>query len=315
MSDAIAKAPAGERAAGTIYDLGYQHYNGERLGRANAIRTLMAYSFKAAFGAGRGGKAQAIPFLVLLFVFMPVFVMVAIASATGNANAISYAQYLPSVTFFLALFTAAQSPEVIVADRQYGVLSLYLSRSLSNIDYISAKLIAFTGALLVLTLGPQLTLFAGKVLISAAPWQTFTASYTDLGPIIGGTTLAACYMSFIGIAIAAFSARRAFASAGVIGFFVLMPALAGVARQLTPSDDGKRYAILGNPFLVISGFANWLWDVQIKARAVPNQFGARANARALLRADLPGHYYLYVMLGTCILGLALLLLRYRRTEV
>ncbi len=315
MSDAIAKPPAGERAAGTIYDLGYQHYHGERLGRTNAIRTLLSYSIRAAFGAGRGGKAQAIPFIVLLFVFLPVLVMVAIASATGNAAAISYAQYLPSVTFFLALFTAAQAPEVIVTDRQYGVLSLYLSRSLSNIDYIGAKLIAFTGALLVLTLGPQLTMFFGKVLISATPWQTFATTYKDLAPIIGGTLLAACYMSFIGICLAAFSARRAFASAGVIGFFVLMPALAGIARSMIPTDEGKRYAILGNPFLVITGFANWLWDVQLNLRATPNQFGARANVRALVRADLPGQYYLYVMLGTCALALVLLLLRYRRTEV
>jgi hypothetical protein len=121
-------------------------------------------------------------------------------------------------------------------------------------------------------------------------------------------------MSFIGLALAAFAARRAYATASVIAFFVFMPAVAGIARTIIQSDDGKRYTILVNPFMVITGFANWLWDVQ-KTTKAPNQLGARVAARALARADLPGHYYLWVMLGTCAVALGLLLLRYRRTEV
>ena len=46
------------RAAGTIYDLGYQRYGGQRLGRNNAIANLIRYSFRAAFGIGRGPKAK-----------------------------------------------------------------------------------------------------------------------------------------------------------------------------------------------------------------------------------------------------------------
>jgi ABC-type transport system involved in multi-copper enzyme maturation permease subunit len=239
--------------------------------------------------------------------------MVGIASALSRPEAISYAQYLPAVTFVLALFAAAQAAEVIVADRQYGVLSLYLSRALHPTDYVAAKLVAFTGALLVLTLGPQLVLFSGKILIATAPWDAFTANYKDLWPILGGTFLAACYMSFIGLALASFAARRAYAAASVIAFFVLMPAVANIARVIV-TNDNRRYTVLANPFVVITGFANWLFDVQANAR-VPNQLGARAAARTLARAALPGQYYLYVMLGTCAVALGLLILRYRRNEV
>ena len=306
--------PASGRQAGTIYDLGYQHYDGPRLGRWSVIRTLAAFSFRTAFGTGRGSKSQIIPYLVLLLVYMPAVIMVGMASALGQPQMISYAQYLPAVTFFLALFTAAQSAEVIVTDRQYGVLSLYLSRALNVNDYIAAKLIAFTGALLVLTLGPQLVLFSGKILIAAAPWDAFKNNYKDLWPILGGTMLAACYMSFIGLALASFAARRAYAAASVIAFFVFMPAVANIARVIITDPDDRRYAVLANPFVVITGFANWLFDVQVNLR-VPNQFGARGTARTLARAALPGEYYLYVMLGTCVVALGLLILRYRRTEV
>jgi ABC-2 type transport system permease protein len=301
------------RAAGTIYDLGYQHYTGERLGRGNAIRTLAAFSFKAAFGRGRGSKAQAIPFIVLILVYLPVIIQIAIASATGRTEFLSYAQYLRFVTLFLALFAAAQAPEVIVADRQYGVLSLYLSRSLGTYDYIAAKVSAFVGAMLVLTLGPQLVIFLGKILINAHPWQAFVADYRTLMPIVGGTFVISCYVAFVALALAAFSARRAFATASVIAFFIFMPAVGNIANAIV-SSDAKRYTPLASPFLVITGFANWLFDVQAGAR-VPNELGMRATARQLVRVGLPGEYYLYIVLGSCAVALALLLLRYRRTEV
>jgi len=314
MADNTAPSTAAGRAAGTIYDLGYQHYTGPRYGRLHVIRTLTAFSFNAAFGKGRGSRAQLVPYIVMALLFLPAIVQIGMASAFGQPQLISYAQYLPAVTFFLALFTAAQAPEVIVADRQYGVLSLYLSRSLSTTDYIAAKLIAFTGALFSLTFGPQLLLFIGKIIISADPWATFTNTYKDLWPITGGTFIAACYMAFIGLALAAFATRRAYASASVIAFFVFMPAISNIARAIIQNPDERRYAVLGSPFLVITGFANWLWDIQANAK-VPRQFGAPGAARALANAGLPNVDYLYVVVGTCALALILLGLRYRRIEV
>ena len=312
MTESLA-IPATERATGTIYDLGYQHYTGERLGRGNAIRTLLAFSFKAAFGRGRGGKAQVIPGVILLLVYFPVIIQIAIASATGRPEFLNYAQYLSFVTLLIALFAAAQAPEVIVADRQYGVLSLYLSRSLSTYDYIAAKIGAFVAAMLVLTLGPQLLIFLGKILINEHPWQAFTTDYKTLLPIVGGTFVVSCYVAFIALALAAFSARRAFATASVIGFFILMPAVGNIANAIV-SSDVKRYTPLASPFLVMTGLANWLFDVQANAR-VANQLGARATARQLLKVGIPGEYYLYIVLGTSVVALILLILRYRRTEV
>jgi ABC-2 type transport system permease protein len=290
---------ADERTAGTIYDIGYQHYDGPRLGRANAIRTLIRFSFDAAFGTGRGQKAQAIPFIVCILVIVPAIMQIGMAAATGRTEVINYANHLEFTALFLALFVAAQAPELIVADRQYGVLPLYLSRSLRAMDYAFAKFGALVGAMLLLTLGAQLTLFIGRVLLSETPWQAFVDNWKTLGPIVGGSLLTACYMGAVGLALASFSARRAYATAGVIAFFVLLPAVAGIARQIV-HGDAQRYAVLGNPFFVIVGFVNWLFEIQDKRRAFTAGTGVQ------------GPIYFYVAAGTCLIALGVLLFRYRK---
>src|SRR3954464_389924 len=112
------------RAAGTIYDLGYQPYAGPRFGRAYAFRTLALHSLRAAFGLGRGERARTGPMAVTAFVYLPALIRVAIASATGAPQLISYAGHLEFTGFLLALFAASQAPELVVTDRQQGVLSL-----------------------------------------------------------------------------------------------------------------------------------------------------------------------------------------------
>ena len=185
------------RAAGTIYDLGYQRYGGERLGRAFAVRTLGLFSFRSAFGLGRGERAKVIPMIVAAICFLPALVQVSIASASGMSGLINYPEHLRFTAFFIALFTAAQAPELIVTDRQHGVLSLYLSRPLRSTDYALAKLGAFVAAILVLALGPQLVLFTGKVFLNATPWTAFVDEYAQLVPIVGGTLVVSIFLASV----------------------------------------------------------------------------------------------------------------------
>ncbi|MDQ6925357.1 MAG: hypothetical protein M3154_03880, partial [Candidatus Eremiobacteraeota bacterium] len=71
------------------------------------------------------------------------------------------------------------------------------------------------------------------------------------------------------------------------------------------TGDARRYAVLLNPFLVVTGFSNWLFDVQA-------EMGRRRSQ--VTQAALPGQWYLYVLLGTCVLAIAALLWRYRRAD-
>ena len=46
---------------GSIYDLGYQGYEGPRLGRRSAATALFRNTLKGCFGIGRGGRAKIAP--------------------------------------------------------------------------------------------------------------------------------------------------------------------------------------------------------------------------------------------------------------
>jgi ABC-2 type transport system permease protein len=287
------------RAAGTIYDLGYQSYSGARLGRNHAIANLMKYSFQSAFGLGRGARAKVVPLFVLAIVFLPAIVQVGVASATNQPNFVNFAGFLQFTAFSIALFAAAQAPELIVTDKQQGVLALYLSRPITARDYALSKMFALTGAMLVLTLGPQIFMFLGKVFLSATPLEMLKSEYPKLGPIIAGTTMTSLFVAGISLAVASLAARRAYATAAVIAVFMLLPAATEIVRTLTVGPV-RKYARLGNPIVILTGFTNWLFDVQANRRSIVS------------RLDLPGQAYFYMMVVVIVLSVLLLVRRYRR---
>lgn len=290
------------RAAGTIYDLGYQRYTGARLGRGHAFWQLLVYSLRAAFGMGRGARARLAPIIIAVIVFIPAIVQIGVASMTGVITFINYATYLEFTSFLVALFTAAQAPEIVVPDRQHGVMSLYLSRPLSGTDYALAKIGALVLAMFALTFGPQFFLFLGKVFINVSPWTAFKAEYGKLLPIVGGTLGTSLYMATVGLAISCRASRRAFANAGVIAWFLFLPAIQAIFYSIS-SGDARRYSVLANPVLLTRGFANWLFDIEAQRRSV------------IGRVDLPGHVYLYTILAVSLIMGGLVVLKYRKADV
>ena len=97
-----------------------------------------------------------------------------------------------------------------------------------------------------MTLGPQLVLFRGKVLLIATPVAVFKTEYRKLAPIVGGTFVTSCFMASIGLGIGACRrdartpARRSSRS-----FSSCRPRRRSFRTVAT--GDVKRYAILANP--------------------------------------------------------------------
>ena len=285
----------------TIYDLGYQPYDGVRHGRPFAIRTLVAHSLRAAFGIGRGEQARRVPLLVTAIVFAPALIQVGVASAAGTTNFIHYANYLEFAGIMLAMFAAAQAPELIVTDKSSGVLALYLSRPVRATDYAVAKLLALTAALAILTLAPQLLLFGGKLLLSAKLWPAFKSEYAKLLPILGGSLIFALFFASTALALASFTQRRAYGSAAVIALYLIGPALSEVVRYVA-TGDVRRYAILLNPVYLLSGLAEWLFRVEASRRSVVG------------RAELPEKAFVIVALVVVVISVTVLMVRYRKNE-
>ncbi len=298
MTESNAATPAN---AAAIYDLGYQRYAGPRFGRWYTTRSLIAFSFRAAFGVGRGQKAKTMPSIVLMIVYLWAIAQIFIASSIGSSDAINYASFFEFTTLLIALFAASQAPELIVTDKQQGVVSLYLSRPLLASDYALARIGGLTAAMLVITLGPQLVLFAGKLVVAAAPWAAFKGEWTKLFPILGGTCLASLFLASIALVLSSFTSRRGYGTAAVIMFFLLAPVIVDMFRSVT-SGDTRRYALLLHPMYLMIGFANWLFAIEAKRRTVVG------------RADLPAPAYLWAMLTYSALSIGVLIRRARRMD-
>ncbi|MEO5885779.1 MAG: ABC transporter permease, partial [Candidatus Limnocylindrales bacterium] len=70
---------ASRDAASSIYDLGYQGYDGPRLGRLPVTMGLLFATLRAAYGIGRGGRAKIAPFSLAGLGLLPAVLAVGIA--------------------------------------------------------------------------------------------------------------------------------------------------------------------------------------------------------------------------------------------
>ena len=75
---------------GEVFDRGYKHYDGERLGRKHAFTALIRYSMKRALGIKKGWGSKIIPIIVYVAVMIPVIVSIGIKGFVPSANIISY---------------------------------------------------------------------------------------------------------------------------------------------------------------------------------------------------------------------------------
>ena len=65
-----------------IHNIGYRNYDGPRLGRAYARRSLFSQTLRGAYGLGRSAKSKVLPMLLFVVMCVPAAIMVAVAVAT-----------------------------------------------------------------------------------------------------------------------------------------------------------------------------------------------------------------------------------------
>jgi ABC-2 type transport system permease protein len=302
--DAMPPAPlgvAGTPATGAIYDLGYRRYDGPRLGRWHAVSTLFWASLRAAFGMGRSGRAKIVPWGLAVFALIPALVAVAIIALVGEGiSPFTYDNYLWQVQITFALFVAAQAPELVNGDMRHRVLALYFSHPLERLDYAAAKLGALVAALLLLALTPQLVLFVGNLLTSTDVVAGLRDQAGALPQIIGTSLLYAVTLAAIGIAIAAFTPRRAYATGAIIAFFLVTGAVSTILGEATRGSLSD-WAPLIDPFALIDGTRDWL-------------LGASIDESPVSGSSVPLPIFGGVLAAVVAIGLAVIALRYQRVE-
>jgi ABC-2 type transport system permease protein len=295
--------------AGNIYDLGYRRYEGPRLGRAHAIRSLIGHSFRTTYGIGRSGRAKAAPIIFGAMAILPAVIIVGgltIAARFGfdrqldDAELIGFNNYYSSVTAIIVLFCAAQAPELFGRDQRHGVLALYFARALRRSDYALGRLLGFTLALLVLVLVPMVILFLGRVLLSTDVGKAFGANLPNLPPVLAqGIALAGLYGG-LSMAISAYSPRRAYATAGIIALFVLPGLIAGIVISIGTSAVGT-WLVLASPNTIIDG-TNAL-------------FFQRSLGEEYFFVTIPGWAFLLAAVIEIAIAVALILRRFARITI
>lgn len=289
-------------AGGTIYDIGYRHYEGERLGRQYAIRSLLVHGLGVVWGMARGPRARLAPIVLTAVAVVPAVIQASIASYTGGeAQLIGYADYFVQVSMIYLLFCASQAPELVSADQRNRTLVLYLARALRRDDYVLAKLFALAVSVFIIALVPLLVIFMGKVFSAVDAWEAFRLEAPELAPIIGASLTIALLTSTISVALASLTGRRAYATAAIVGFFLITAVMSQILREAIGAA-WDRWLLLLNPFMAIGGVANALFGVVPRPGS---DFG---------RAGLPEWTYAAACAGFIALGAAILYARYRRID-
>jgi ABC-2 type transport system permease protein len=245
-------------AAGAIYDIGYRHYDGPRLGRREAITAIVGAGLRAAFGLGRSGRSKILPWGAVILAAMPAVVAVAIRVLVGDiVELYSYHNYIWGIGALLPIFVAAQAPELVVNDMRHRVLPLYFSRPISRFDYVAAKLAALAVALLALTLLPVLVLFAGRILAAEDIIAAIGDESGALVGIVGNGLLHAIVLASLGLAICALAGRRAYAAGAVLAVFLI----GGVVGAAFAEQGGAMQGIAPfvNPLAILDGTREWLF--------------------------------------------------------
>ena len=291
---------------GSIYDLGYRRYEGPRLGRAYAVRSMIVHSFRTTYGLGRGGRAKIAPLVLGGLAVLPAVLVVGaltLAARLGiqrqleGASPISYESYFSSIGAIIALFCAAQAPELFGRDQRHGVLTLYFARALRRTDYALARLAGFALALLLLLLFPMAILFIGRGLLSTDIAATFGRDLPKVPAIIGQALLTAGLLGGLAMAVSAFTPRRAYATAGIIALFILPGIVAGIVIQLGSSAIGN-WLVLLSQGTVLSGTNALLFGTSL-----PDE---------LFFFDLPRWTFLAAALATIAVTIGLVLRRFAR---
>ena len=253
-------ATAATAATGAIYDLGYRRYDGPRLGRGHAIRSMYAHSLRTAFGIGRGGRSKIAPVILGILALIPAVAMVAaltLVARFGGGQApitqpIRYDTYADTISTFVILFCAAQAPELFGRDQRYGVLSLYFARALRRSDYALARIGGFVTAVFLLEIVPQVLLFLGRVLLSTDIPRAVGDDLPSVWPVLAQSALSAALLGGLSMTVSAFTPRRAYAVAGIIALFIIPNIVAGIVVGLGSSAVGTWLTLL-SPTTVLQG--------------------------------------------------------------
>lgn len=230
MSPEPSPTAVAARSADVIHNIGYRNYDGPRLGRAYARRSLFIQSLRGVYGLGRAAKSKVLPMILFAVMTLPAGILVAVAVSSGaDKLAVAYPEYAIQLQPVIAIFVAAAAPQAVSLDLRFKTVPLYFSRPIERIDYVTAKAAALAAAVFIFTAAPVVILYAGALLAKL----DFADQTTGFAQGMVFSAIFAMLYAGIALTVAALTPRRGFGVAAIIAVltipFMLVTALQGIA--------------------------------------------------------------------------------------
>jgi ABC-2 type transport system permease protein len=292
-------APTGDQTR--IHDIGYRTYDGPRLGRSYARRSLYSQTLRGSYGLGRSAKSKVLPMILLAVMCAPALIMVAVAVVTeAKKLPVEYTRYAIIMQAVISLYLAAQAPQAVSRDLRFRTVPLYFSRPIEVRDYVLAKFGALASALFVLTATPLLILYIGALLAKL----DFSDQTEGFAQGLVSAALLSLLFAGIGLVIAAATPRRGFGIAGVIAVMAIsygaVSTLQAIAGEHSGGADAVLWIGLFSPITLIDGLQTAFLGA---TSAFPSGDGPGAGT---------GVVYALVVLGVIAACYGLLVRRYKK---
>jgi ABC-2 type transport system permease protein len=295
--EVLPQAPAEGGRYGEVFDRGYKHYDGPRLGRQHARRALVGYSVKRAMGIKKSWTAKVIPIFLYIAVLMPVIVTLGIRAFLPSAEVLHYYDYFGFIFLVEGVFAAMIAPELLCSDRQENVLPLYFARSISRADYLISKLTAAALLMLTMSLAPAAILWLGRQLLEDRPLRAMSDHIGDLGRLAVAGVLVSFYLGSLALMVASFTSRKLISIAVTIIALLISTSLA-IALAVVIDSESARFLTFLSPVNTINGM-------------VASLFGVVTNETEFSNSGyLPFWQYLIGVLATIAVALGVMTWRY-----
>jgi ABC-2 type transport system permease protein len=283
-----------------IHNIGYRNYDGPRLGRAYARRSLYSQSLRGAYGLGRSVKSKVLPMLLFVVMCVPALIMVAVAVATKAKDLpVDYTRYAVIMQAVIGLYVASQGPQAVSRDLRFKTVPLYFSRPIETSDYVRAKYAALASALFILTAAPLIVLYVGALLAKL----DFSDQSKGFGQGLLSVALLSLLFAGIGLVISAITPRRGFGIAAVIAALTISYGAVSTVQAIAferSSSGAVPWLGLFSPITLIDGVQTAFLGA---SSAFPGEVGPSSGQ---------GVVYLVVVLGLIAGCYGLLMRRYRK---
>ncbi|MEV6506436.1 ABC transporter permease [Streptomyces sp. NPDC051642] len=283
-----------------IHNIGYRHYDGPRLGRAYARRSLYSQSLRGSYGLGRSVKSKVLPMLLFVVMCVPAAIMVAVAVATKAKDLpVDYTRYAIIMQAVIGLYVASQAPQSVSRDLRFKTVPLYFSRPIETADYVRAKFAALASAMLILTGAPLIVLYVGALLAKL----DFADQTKGFAQGLVSVTLLSLLFSGIGLVIAAITPRRGFGIAAVIAVLTISSGAVSTLQAIADAQNSTSaipWIGLFSPVTLIDGLQSAFLGA---SSAFPGGVGP---------SHAEGVVYVLAVLGLIAATYGLLIRRYRK---